>query len=126
MNRMMIDPEDSRISDTRDVQRSFAVHESIPLNREIAHDLDVEHIVHFPDTGTILVQLQRNRTCVEPQLIGRLSGIHLSKVKWSYEELKRDLIIGHYSVPSPGPYFIEIIVTMCQRLDANADAKMHA
>ncbi|KAL3768079.1 hypothetical protein ACHAWO_011283 [Cyclotella atomus] len=130
MNQMIFDDNfaESRMINAN-AQRSFLAvqHETIPLNRDRGpiNAADVESITHVPDTATILVQLKRNRTsCAEPQLIGRLSGIHLSKVKWSYEELTHhDVIVGHYSVPAPGPYFIEIIVTMCQRLDINTDAK---
>lgn len=128
MNQMTANFAESRVIDAN-AQRSFLAvqHETIPLNRDRGpiNAADVESITHVPDTATILVRLKRNRTsCAEPQLIGRLSGIHLSKVKWSYEELTHhDVIVGHYSVPAPGPYFIEIIVTMCERLDINTDAK---
>jgi hypothetical protein len=128
MNQMTANFAESRMINAN-AQRSFLAvqHETIPLNRDRGpiNAADVESITHVPDTATILVRLKRNRTsCAEPQLIGRLSGTHLSKVKWSYEELTHhDVIVGHYSVPAPGPYFIEIIVTMCQRLDINTDAK---
>ena len=64
---------------------------------------------------------------MQPQLIGRLSGLFLSKIQWDYqaafvnkeEEL---FLVGHYNAPSPGKYYIEIIVTMCQRLGMDTDA----
>ncbi|KAL3769835.1 hypothetical protein ACHAWO_011325 [Cyclotella atomus] len=99
-------------------------HQSIPINRETPIAADVESIVHIADEAKILVYLHSNRTtCIEPQLIGRLSGYFLSKIKWSYQHVtNHNVIVGRYTVPSPGNYFLEIIATMCQALDMDTDA----
>lgn len=99
-------------------------HQGIPINRETPIAADVDSIVHIADEAKILVYLHSNRTtCIEPQLIGRLSGYFLSKIKWSYQHVtNHNVIVGRYTVPSPGNYFLEIIVTMCQALDMDTDA----
>ena len=68
--------------------------------------------------------LIETRSCQTPQLIGRLSGSVLSKVEWE-SEVSEDgtgiYLIGRYHVPEPGRYFLEIIVTMCNRLEYDAN-----
>ena len=100
----------------------------IPLNNKSQMTADVANIVHIPNEAKILVRFDTNRTCLQPQLIGRLSGKLLSKIQWTYDENKTDMTraisaVGQYNVPSPGEYFIEIILTMCNELDLNSNAK---
>lgn len=100
----------------------------IPINRETQLAPDVTSIVHIPNEAKIIVQFHLNRTCLQPQLIGRLSGLFLSKIQWEYQpstmsSTEQDLfLIGYYNVPSSGTYYIEIIVTMCQQIGMDTDA----
>lgn len=105
--------------------RTAGIHPSVELNQETRMHNDVQSIVHIPNESKIIVHLNHNRTCLQPQLIGRLSGAFLSKVTWHYEEgiASDDVIVGYYNVPSPGRYFIEIIVSICQKLDMDTDVK---
>ncbi|KAL3776675.1 hypothetical protein HJC23_005186 [Cyclotella cryptica] len=86
---------------------------------------DLKTILHIPSEAKIIVHFSQNRSCSHPQLIGRLSGLFLSKVKWEDRNLVNTngeyIVVGHYNVLSPGQYFIEIIVTMCTQLDVDVD-----
>lgn len=97
--------------------------ESIPINRETPITTDIDRIIHAANEAKILVYLNKSRTCREPQFIGRLSGLFLSKIQWSYNDVAtHNVIVGSYVLPSPGTYFVEIIMAMCQKLDMDTDA----
>ena len=101
----------------------------VPLNIEHnASSLHVHDILHNPEEASITVNFRENRTCIRPQLIGRLSGGSLSIIEWNYDvdseqSQNNTVLVGRYNVPSRGMYFIEIIVTMCQRLSMDTDIK---
>ena len=95
---------------------------------EYAPSADVHSIVHNPKEASVIVKFNSNRTCMQPQLIGRLSGLSLSRIEWNYDNRQNQsennsVVVGHYNVPSRGTYFLEIIVTMCQRLTMDTDFK---
>ena len=97
----------------------------IPLNGGSNVSIaNVQSILHNPKDASITVNFYQNRTCMQPQLIGRLSGLSLSIVEWNYDykqSQNNSVLVGQYYVPSQGIYFIEIIVTMCQRLTMDMD-----
>lgn len=92
--------------------------------------VEIKRISHFPSQAKIIVQLANERVCVNPYLLGRLSGEYLSLIDWENEKdtttnneyvNDKDHIIGYYRVPSPGRYFIEIIGILCHGLTADTD-----
>ena len=100
---------------------------TIPLNSKSQITADIQNITHIPNEARIIVHFNANRTCLQPQLIGRLSGKFLSKIQWTYDDYTTDVTrvisaVGHYNIPSPDTYFIEIIITMCTQLDIVVDA----
>ncbi|KAL3785074.1 hypothetical protein HJC23_001452 [Cyclotella cryptica] len=101
------------------------LHPNIETNKNSRIAADVNTILHIPSEAKIIVHFGQNRSCSHPQLIGRLSGLFLSKVKWEDRNVVNTngeyIVVGHYNVPSPGQYFIEIIVTMCTQLDVDVD-----
>ncbi len=102
------------------------VMEIVNLNPESAVAADILSIIHIQNEGKIIVRLKRPRRCQQPQLIGRLSGQALTKIKWEegiYVVENEDILIGYYNVPVPGQYFIEIIITMCIELTLDTDVK---
>ena len=102
---------------------------TIKVNANSPTAADVVRIFHVPNESKIGVSFRPNRTCVDPQLIGRLSGVFLSKIQWNDERSIEDngelTVEGHYKHhPLPAEYlFIEIIVTMCQQFEMGDDAK---
>jgi hypothetical protein len=107
---------------------SLLLQPNIEINndREARIISDVGAIIHVPTEAKIIVHFKQNRSCSNPQLLGRLSGLFLSDIKWSESNFvgaNGELdVVGHYEVPSPGTYYIEIIATMCQQLDVDVDA----
>lgn len=101
------------------------LHHNIEINTKSHIAANVRTIVHIPAEAKIVIHFHQNRSCSRPQLIGRLSGLFLSKVTWENENTITAngelFVVGHYNVPSPGKYFIEIIVTICQQLDMDVD-----
>lgn len=99
----------------------------IPINNETNVSIpNVHSILHNPEEASIIVNFNNNRTCIQPQLIGRLSGMSLALIEWDYDNKQSQnysVLVGYYNVPSRGPYFIEIIVTMCQKLTIDTDIK---
>ena len=99
----------------------------VPLSSGVNTSNPYMHsILHNPKETSIVVNFNKNRTCIQPQLIGRLSGMSLSIIEWDYdnEQSKDDtVLVGHYNAPLRGTYFIEIIVTMCQRLTMDTDPR---
>jgi hypothetical protein len=101
-------------------------HPNIEINKgEARISSDVGSISHVPKEAKIIVHFNQNRSCSSPQLVGRLSGLFLSDIKWSdsnFVGANGEIdVVGHYEVPSPGTYYIEIIATMCQQLDVDVD-----
>lgn len=90
-------------------------------NSTIANDIiEITHD-HTPQSIMVHLKPTQQRQCQQPQLIGRLSGPFISKLKWT-NQLQRtvssngeetDVLMGYYDVPEPGQYFLEIIVLMC-------------
>ena len=107
--------------------KDLLVYPKVQVNKESPIISNVKRIVHVPDEAKIVIILNQHRTCAQPQLIGRLSGTSLSKIKWDVEEITNEsgdlLLTGHYSISKQGTYFIEIIVTMCQKLNMDDDVK---
>eukprot|EP00804_Cyclotella_cryptica_P028087 CCRYP_016154-RB/>CCRYP_016154-RB protein AED:0.07 eAED:0.07 QI:134/1/1/1/0/0/2/374/330 len=101
------------------------LHQKIETNKKSHIAADVKTIIHIPSEAKIVAHFHRNRSCSHPQLIGRLSGLFLSKVKWEDRNVVNTngeyVVVGHYNVPSPGKYFIEVIVTMCTQLDMDVN-----
>lgn len=86
---------------------------------------DIINIVHVPNESKIIIKLKRQRRCTHPQLVGRLSGLALTKIAWKkvFEDNNQAFLVGHYIVPDPGLYYIEIIVTMCKELEYDTNFK---
>ena len=107
--------------------KDLLVYPKIPVNKESPIISNVKRIVHVPGEAKIVIILNQHRTCTQPQLIGRLSGTSLSKIDWDVEEITNEsgdlLLNGRYSVSKQGTYFIEIIVTMCQKLNMDDDVR---
>ena len=94
----------------------------IPINSNATLANDIESILHFSSETLFEVQLRPSATrCPRPYLMGRLSGPALIMVDWEWkpqeeeeeEEEGARVLVGHYSVPLPGKYFIEIIAIHC-------------
>ena len=93
---------------------------------------EVEKISHNPAERKIIVHLFRmsnkqQRNCRNPRLFGRMSGPYATLIQWepmpetmNATEQVNNRIIGHYSVPFPGQYFIEVIGLFCNNLQWNA------
>ena len=89
---------------------------------------DIINITHVrngneEESNMIVIHLKQERRCKTPQLVGRLSGPALSKVTWEkvHEDDHEAFLVGHYDVPVPGRFFIEIITTMCNELEYDID-----
>jgi hypothetical protein len=112
---------------------------------------EVEQISHESADNKIVVQFRSSasseRQCRNPRLFGRLSGPYVTLIQWettetwetkitethinitnetanarsTSEALAVDQIIGHYTVPFPGRYFVEVIGLFCNDLEWNAD-----
>lgn len=96
---------------------------------------EVTSIIHFPEQAKIVVNFSRNetRTCLNPRILGRLSGKYLSKIHWDNDDkysssttagvgvIRRNSIVGTYQVPEPGRYFVEIIGLLCNDFTFEAD-----
>lgn len=80
---------------------------------------DILRIWHVPEHFSIVVELKTNGNCPDPFLRGRLSGPALSIMKWHTPNLNftqsTHQITGHYRVPHPGIYFVEILAVFCAR-----------
>ena len=96
---------------------------------------EVTSIIHFSEQAKIVVNLSSNetRTCLNPRILGRLSGKYLSKIHWDNDDkhsssttagvgiIRRNSIVGTYQVPEPGRYFVEIIGLLCNDFTFEAD-----
>ena len=89
---------------------------------------EIDSITHNPSRAEIVIKLKppgSERQCVDPFVFGRLSGPFLTMINW--EKVKSndsdvvDRIIGHYSVPLSGRYFLEIIGILCNDFAFDAD-----
>ena len=85
----------------------------------LAHE--IKSIVHLPEKSMIVINLKTQRECLEPHLIGRMSGPMLAKLVWEEKGTSQKdsyVIVGRYNLPSllPGKYFLEILATMCNKL----------
>ena len=85
----------------------------------LAHE--IKSIVHLPEKSMIVINLKTRRECLEPHLIGRMSGPMLAKLVWEEKGTSQKdsyVIVGRYNLPSllPGKYFLEILATMCNKL----------
>jgi len=100
------------------------------MNPNFTFYQDVHKLLHFPEESKIAIYFNKQRSCVQPQLIGRLSGMALTTVTWEASHYISDeedyvngsllshqqdnnILLGYYHVPLPGTYFIEIIAIMC-------------
>ena len=100
----------------------------LDLNNNSTIAADIINITHVKNESKIIIHLKNQRHCQQPQLVGRLSGPALSKVTWEEQVHEEDhnegaFVVGHYHVPLLGRYFIEIIVTMCNKLGHDTDIK---
>jgi hypothetical protein len=115
--------------------------EALALNRQCSMYQDVVGIYHHPASAALSVVLQSNdeapnnhqRSCLQPYLIARLSGPAVGLVhQWHCsrssapsgvetssvtESAVSGIMVGHYDVPIPGEYFLEIIVVLCNDYD---------
>eukprot|EP00978_Attheya_sp_CCMP212_P010008 scaffold23973_cov58-Attheya_sp.AAC.7 len=101
-------------------------HHHLELNRNSTIEADIINITHVQNESKIIFHLKKQRKCLHPQLVGRLSGPVLSKIEWEQDLHKGDnddFIFGHYHVPQPGQYYIEVIITMCVKLSNNTDVQ---
>ncbi len=107
---------------------------SLEINQNSTMALDIKNILHVPDKSMIVIYLKKERNCTHPQLIGRLSGLALAKIVWHHKNHQEDtqmngdrnasqsdVLVGHYSVPLSGQYFLEIILIMCEEIEFNTD-----
>jgi hypothetical protein len=89
---------------------------------------DITGIYHHPESASVSVSLRSNasddvdrRACLRPYLVARLSGPAVGVVhEWTYRQGSEEnstVIEGHYDVPMPGEYFLEIIVILCNTYD---------
>lgn len=102
----------------------------IQMNPNSTMAKDIINIEHKPSQSQIMIYLENQRRCKQPQLKGRLSGPLLLNISWEKQLQKRDLdgreievLTGHYRVPQAGRYYLEIIVLMCQELQYDAWAR---
>lgn len=140
------DSSSLRLKRTQDskIAVSSSVFIEIDMNSNSTLYPDIHRILHFSDESKIAIYFNKQRNCAHPQLIGRLSGRALATVMWEksfflpednddegedmaagnlmpYKDDNNngtmwDLLIGHYHVPLPGTYFLEIIAIMCEDL----------
>jgi len=91
----------------------------LDINPDSTIATDIVNIVHLPNECKIVINLKRQRRCTHLQLIGRLSGLALTKITWGkvFEDNNQEFLVGNYIVPVPGLYYIEIIVNMCKELE---------
>jgi hypothetical protein len=57
---------------------------------------DIESVLHLPEQSMIVINLNKQRNCSQPQLIGRLSGPCLAKLVWVETQDQQNAIVGHY------------------------------
>lgn len=115
---------------------SYSVPLAVGANGSGSLSADVDAISHFPAETKIIIDLKEQRNCTRPLFIGRLSGPYLATIVWetssssllvrSDEETSRNLtssnqIVGHYNVPAPGRYFLEIIGILCNDFNFDTD-----
>ena len=111
----------SNNSYNRDPSTSVAVNTNSSLALE-----NVISIEHNPSIAQINVHLKKNRPCRTPHLLGRLSGKHLSIIKWDEtyhynrshnsandDNIDNDVLTGYYQVPSSGLFHLEILMLLC-------------
>mmetsp|Transcript_17722 Transcript_17722/g.26245 ORF Transcript_17722/g.26245 Transcript_17722/m.26245 type:complete len:501 (+) Transcript_17722:174-1676(+) len=127
-------PSESQISGGNGTDEDGEINASSSTLIDINHhsSLVAENILsiqHNPSKASIEVHLKKNRSCTWPFFRGRLSGRHLSIIKWEKTnqysrshnttdgagrtDLEKNSLIGHYQVPSSGEYFLEIIMLLC-------------
>ena len=97
--------------------------EDIPVNPLSTLAGNIEWIRHDVQKARIIVQLQTNRTCHNPSLIGRLSGPSLTMIDWLPLDKEQHRLVGHYHAPISKPHFVEIIAEFCEALTFNAAFK---
>lgn len=106
------------------------------INSQLA--LEVESIHHIQAKRQIIVNLRQEgicRRCRDPKLLGRLSGPYVTLIKWETEtttytnttlcdddnnQMLAQSLVGTYSLPSSGKYFIEVISLFCNGPQWNA------
>ena len=110
------------------------------INSQLA--LEVESIHHIQAKRQIIVNLRQEgicRRCRDPKLFGRLSGPYVTLIKWETEtttytnttlcdddndndnnQMLTQSLVGTYSLPSSGKYFIEVISLFCNGPQWNA------
>jgi hypothetical protein len=67
----------------------------------LAHE--IKSIVHLPEKSMIVINLKTQRECLEPHLIGRMSGPMLAKLVWEEKGTSQKdsyVIVGRYNLPS--------------------------
>ena len=94
---------------------------------------EINKIVHFSNEAKIVIYLkniQKDRICKTPRVFGRLSGKFLSLIYWENDARGKihgenltttNKIIGYYSVPIKGKYYIEIIGLLCNDFPYHAN-----
>ncbi len=109
--------------DTSTENRVLVEEDFLTINPDTTVASDIISIAHRRNEAKIIVTFKKFRKCNHPQLIGRLSGRSLSKLTWEEVEENDDstILVGYYDVPRAGKYFIEIIVTMCEKLKYDTD-----
>lgn len=96
----------------------------ININSTIAND--IVKITHSERESKIIIHFKQLRRCQQPHLVGRLSGPALSRILWGEELQEKNneaLLEGYYHIPFPGKYFIEIIITMCNKIRIETNIK---
>mmetsp|Transcript_14391 Transcript_14391/g.28773 ORF Transcript_14391/g.28773 Transcript_14391/m.28773 type:complete len:527 (+) Transcript_14391:295-1875(+) len=91
--------------------------------------LEIKSIHHILDQRQIIINLQKGgRKCRNPKFFGRLSGPYVTLIEWetststddSNDDDNRSILVGTYSLPSQGRYFIEVISLFCNGPQWNA------
>jgi hypothetical protein len=99
---------------------------------------NIKGIYHDPTAGAIRVVLHDNTSlngvnetrpaCLRPYLIARLSGPAVGLVEqWFYGQIDSttNFVEGYYHVPTPGLYFLEIILILCNTYDDDLLRQAH-
>jgi hypothetical protein len=103
----------------------------LALNQNSTMFTDLVGIYHNAESSSIRVIIEdkwtssddtvpSRKACLRPYLIGRLSGPAIGMISpWAHLEthVNSTIIEGYYEVPTPGTYFVEIIVILCNTYD---------
>ena len=132
-------PSATTISISARLQNTTADSIAIPLSLPITNSSDIisstygpsllsyeiSRVLHIPSQSKIVIEFNQSkeaRKCLNPYVMGRLSGPYIALIEWETNDDDTDTIrivdqvIGYYRVPESGRYFLEIIGILCNDL----------